>query len=151
MKPQLGLMLLMLALLTLSWSCEAEVPMKSSKYPQPGYIIDNDSDVATRERPPHEGEGMSMAFSYFKAAKDLKLIFRKRVMEPGSSVGYHEQTHDEIYYVVSGTGDLGMNEKIIPVGPGDAILTLAGSWHGLQQTGNEELVFFIVYEEQDEP
>ena len=151
MQSRLGLMLLTLALLTLSWNCETEAPMTSPKHPQPGYLIDNDSDVATRERPPHEGEGMSTAFSYFKAAKDLKLIFRKRVMEPGSSIGYHEQKHDEIYYVLSGTADLEMNGETIPVGSGDAILTLGGSWHGLQQTGSEELVFFIIYEEQDEP
>ena len=151
MKPHLKWTLTGLALLTICWGFAVERPAPAATESDHRYLIENDSAVATVEPPPHDGDGMSTAFSYFKSDTDLKLIFRKRVMRPGSTVGYHEQTHDEIYYFASGTADLQMNGKTIPVGPGDAVLTKAGSWHGVKQTGPTEMVFFIVYEEQPAP
>ena len=151
MKTERMWMFHVVLLLVTSWGLGAEPPGASAAESEPGYLIENDLDVAIQEPPPHDGAGMSTAYSYFTSLEDLKLIFRKRILQPGATVGYHEQKHDEIYYVVSGTADLEMNGKTIPVGPGDAILTRGGSWHGLRQTGTAEFVFFIVYEEQATP
>ncbi len=41
----------------------------------------------------------------------LSLVFRKRTFHPGSGVGYHEQTEDEIYYVLSGKGEMTLDGK----------------------------------------
>jgi mannose-6-phosphate isomerase-like protein (cupin superfamily) len=37
------------------------------------------------------------------------MVFRKRALHRGAAIGYHEQEEDEIYYVVSGTGELTLN------------------------------------------
>jgi mannose-6-phosphate isomerase-like protein (cupin superfamily) len=73
-------------------------------------------------------------------------VFRKRVLHPGSSIGYHKQERDEVYYILSGTGEMEMNGKTFHVKTGDAILTRPGSSHGLKQSGKDDLVIFISYE-----
>lgn len=73
------------------------------------------------------------------------MTFRKRVLHPGSAIGYHLQKEDEIYYIISGTGEVQMNGKTFPVKAGDAILTRPGSSHGLKQTGKDDLIIIINY------
>lgn len=74
------------------------------------------------------------------------MAFRKRILHPGSSIGYHLQKEQEIYYILSGNGELQMNGKTIAVTAGDAILTLPGSSHGLKPTGNDDLSVLITYQ-----
>ena len=112
---------------------------------QQGYVLEHEKDIAQEQPPPHDGVGMSTAYSFFAKAPGLKLAFRKRVLKPGSSIGYHLQKEDEIYYIESGTGIMKMNNDSFAVKTGDAILTRPGSSHGLQQTGNDELVVIINY------
>jgi len=78
----------------------------------------------------------------------LKTAFRKRILKPGSSIGYHLQKEDEIYYIISGNGKMQMNGKIFSVKPGDAILTRRGSSHGIAPNADHDLVILIVYEKK---
>jgi mannose-6-phosphate isomerase-like protein (cupin superfamily) len=112
-----------------------------------GYIIEQDATVATTEPGPHAGGGQTTAYSFFKTTPGLKLVFRKRALKPGSAIGYHEQKEDEIYYVLSGRGQMTLDGKTVDVGPGTAILTRTGSSHGLKQVGTEDLVILINYEQ----
>jgi mannose-6-phosphate isomerase-like protein (cupin superfamily) len=73
------------------------------------------------------------------------LIFRKRILRPGSSIGYHLREKDEIYYIVSGRGELTLNGKAIVVNAGDAILTRASNSHRLKPIDNDSLVVIINY------
>jgi mannose-6-phosphate isomerase-like protein (cupin superfamily) len=111
-----------------------------------GYILERDAEVAVEEPGTHKGGGRTIGYSFFKNAPDLKLVFRKRALKSGSAIGYHLQKEDEIYYVLSGRGEMTIDGKSVPVGPGDAILTRPGSSHGLKQTGAEDLVIMINYE-----
>jgi len=79
---------------------------------------------------------------------DFKFVFRKRILHPGSSIGYHKQERDEVYYIASGTGEMAMNGKTFTVKAGDAILTRPGSSHGLKTLGLESLTLFIAYENE---
>ena len=115
------------------------------RYQQQRYILEHEKDIAKEEPSPHKGAGMSTGYSFFANARGLKLTFRKRVLKPGSSIGYHLQKEDEIYYIESGTGIMKMNNESFTVKTGDAVLTRPGSSHGLQQTGNDELVVIINY------
>jgi mannose-6-phosphate isomerase-like protein (cupin superfamily) len=76
------------------------------------------------------------------------MVFRKRALKPGSGIGYHEQKEDEIYYVLSGRGVMTIDGKSFDVTPGTAVLTRPGSSHGLKQTGPDDLVILINYEQQ---
>jgi mannose-6-phosphate isomerase-like protein (cupin superfamily) len=113
-----------------------------------GYVLERDADVATIEPGTHNGGGQTVGYSFFKKVPRLALVFRKRALKPGSGIGYHEQKEDEIYYVLSGRGSVTIDGKPFDVGPGDAILTRPGSSHGLKQTGAEDLVIMINYEQK---
>ena len=115
------------------------------RYQQQGYILEHEKDIAKEERSPHDGVGMSTAYSFFAGARDLKFAFRKRVLKPGSSIGYHLQNEDEVYYIVSGTGMMKMNRDSLSVAAGDGVLTRPGNSHGLRQTGTDSLVVIINY------
>ena len=49
--------------------------------------------------------------------------------------------------MLSGRGELTLNGASREVGAGDAILTRNGDSHALRQTGDEDLVIFIVFDE----
>ncbi|WP_293788989.1 cupin domain-containing protein [uncultured Pedobacter sp.] len=110
------------------------------------YILQNDAEIAKQEPGTHNGGGKTIGFNFFSNAKNLKTAFRKRILKPGSSIGYHLQKEDEIYYVISGKGTMQMNGKTFAVKPGDAILTRPGSSHGIAPDADNDLVILIVYE-----
>jgi mannose-6-phosphate isomerase-like protein (cupin superfamily) len=110
-----------------------------------GYIIQRDAEVAEPQPGPHKGGGQTIGHSFFGKVPNLELVFRKRVLKPGSGIGYHKQAEDEIYYVLNGRGTMTLDGKDYEVGPGTAILTRTGSSHGLKQIGTEDLVIIINY------
>jgi mannose-6-phosphate isomerase-like protein (cupin superfamily) len=113
-----------------------------------GYVLERDADVAATEPGTHNGGGQTVGYSFFKKTPHLALVFRKRALKPGSGIGYHEQTEDEIYYVLSGRGTMTIDGKSFEVGPGTAVLTRPGSSHGLKQIGEDDLVILINYEQK---
>ncbi|MDB5003164.1 MAG: cupin protein [Mucilaginibacter sp.] len=111
-----------------------------------GYVLDHEKDIAVDDVGPHNGGGKSTAYPFFGKFKGNKVTFRKRILHPGSSIGYHLQEAQEIYYILNGNGELQMNGKTIHVTTGDGILTLPGSSHGIKPAGNEDLSMLIVYQ-----
>ena len=85
--------------------------------PASGYILEHEKDIAKNEPGPHEGSGTTTAYSFFTKATASKLVFRKRVLHPGSSIGYHLQKEEEIYYILSGAGEMTMNNEKFTVMP----------------------------------
>lgn len=113
-----------------------------------GYVLERDSEVAVEEPGTHNGGGRTVGYSFFRKTPNLKLVFRKRALRPGSAIGYHLQKEDEIYYVVSGRGEMTIDGKTFEVRAGDAVLTRPGASHGLKQVGSEDLVILINYEQE---
>jgi mannose-6-phosphate isomerase-like protein (cupin superfamily) len=111
-----------------------------------GYVIEHDPEVAKTEPGTHDGGGETVGYSFFKSVPNLKLVFRKRALHPGSGIGLHEQKEDEIYYVLSGTGTMTLDGRSVDITPGTAVLTRTGSTHSLKQTGRDDLVIMINYE-----
>ena len=111
-----------------------------------GYVVENDREVAKEEPGTHNGGGQTIGYSFFKNVPNLKLVFRKRALKPGSGIGLHVQKEDEIYYVLSGRGQMTLDGKTVDVTPGTAVLTRTGSTHSLKQVGTEDLVILINYE-----
>ena len=121
------------------------VPTAARQQQNDGYILEHEKDIAVEEPGTHNGGGMTTGYTFFKKAKDLKLVFKKRVLRPGSSIGYHLQKEDEIYYILNGTGEMQMNGKSFIVTAGDNILTRPGSSHGLRVVGKDSLTVIINY------
>ena len=114
--------------------------------PSPSVVV-NERDIATAQPGPHEGEGTTTAYPFFADATGFDLVFRKRALHPGATIGHHVNDKDEIYYVLSGRGRLTLEGEVREVGAGDAILTRSGDSHALAQVGAEDLVIFIVFDE----
>lgn len=91
------------------------------------------------------GDGTTTAYPFFAEAPGFELVFRKRALHPGASIGVHRNDKDEIYYVLSGEGELTTGDRTRVIGPGTAVLTRAGGTPGLRQRGDEDLVIFILY------
>jgi len=113
---------------------------------QQGHILEKEKDISVNEKGPHNGGGETIAYPFFSKVNDFNLIFRKRTLKPGSAIGYHLQEKDEIYYIISGTGEMTINGKSFTVSAGDAVLTRPGNSHGLKPAGNSELSLIINYE-----
>ena len=130
----------------------AHAGLVAMQAPEPGgIVIEHDADVARNEPGTHNGGGQTIGYSFFRTVPNMKLVFRKRAFKPGSGVGHHVQKEDEIYYVISGTGTMTLDGKTVDITPGTAVLTRPGSSHSLKQTGTEDLVVLINYEQQPRP
>lgn len=119
----------------------------ASRQTSGGYVLERDADVAVEEPGTHGGGGRTVGYSFFRKTPDLRLVFRKRAFKPGSAIGYHLQKEDEIYYVLSGRGEMTIDGKSFEVKAGDAVLTRPGASHGLKQVGPDDLVILINYEQ----
>jgi quercetin dioxygenase-like cupin family protein len=116
-------------------------------------IVERDAEVAVEAPGPHDGGGTTTGYLFFEKVPNPAIGFRKRVLHPGSAIGYHPHDGsepglgDEVYYVVSGRGELTLDGKKQEIGPGTAVLTRLGSSHGLRQIGSEDLVVILAWPE----
>lgn len=75
-------------------------------------------------------------------------------LPPGASTTphFHPRT-EEIYYILSGSGQMRIEAEIGPVGPGDAIAIPPGARHQITNTDDQPLVFLCccapAYEDAD--
>lgn len=109
-------------------------------------LIESEAAMAVHQPGPHAGGGDTTAFPFFSTAPDFRTAFRKRVLHRGSAIGYHRQDVDEVYYILSGTGEYTLNGVKRQVGPGTAMLTRPGDSHGLRPTGDGDLALIITYQ-----
>jgi mannose-6-phosphate isomerase-like protein (cupin superfamily) len=63
---------------------------------------------------------------------------------PGTLIEAHVDPMEEIYFVASGSGEIGVDDESQQVGPGDATWIPTGSSHYLLNNGDEDLVILVV-------
>lgn len=72
-------------------------------------------------------------------------LYAQVTIPPGCSLGIHEHKGEsETYYILSGRGTYHDNGTDRPIGPGDVTFTPDGCTHGLDNTGNEDIVFMAL-------
>jgi mannose-6-phosphate isomerase-like protein (cupin superfamily) len=113
------------------------------------FFVRTDAQSAKVETPPHAGKGKSTAYRYFDDVKDARVIFRKRALHKGASIGMHVLSHDEVYYVVSGRGEVTVDDTKREVGPDTAIFMHEGADVGIRQIGEADLVLIVSYPPAD--
>ena len=65
-------------------------------------------------------------------------------LAPGKEIESHVDPMEEIYFVLSGSGEMGVDNESRQVGPGDATWIPTGSPHHLLNNGDAELVILVV-------
>jgi mannose-6-phosphate isomerase-like protein (cupin superfamily) len=108
-------------------------------------VVIDERQTLVREPPPHAGAGMSSAWRMSDAIPNRNMEFRKRALDPGATIGLHVLGHDEVYYVVSGTGIVTSDGVQKPLSPGMAAYLYRGANVGIAQTGAEPLMLIISY------
>ena len=108
-------------------------------------VVIEEASTRREEPPPHGRIGMSTAYRISDAVPGRTMEFRKRVLHPGSAIGAHVLTHDEVYYVLSGRGEVFSGTDKRAVGPGTAAYLYSGENVGMKQVGREPLTLIIAY------
>ncbi|HMO74753.1 MAG TPA: cupin domain-containing protein [Sphingopyxis sp.] len=112
----------------------------------PPMVVIDEAATVREEPPPHGAIGMSTAWRISDAVPAPRSFeFRKRALHVGAAIGIHPIDHDEIYYVLSGTGIVHSDGEERELGPGMAAWLYKGAKVGIRQTGDEPLVLIIAY------
>lgn len=65
-------------------------------------------------------------------------------INPGEEIVLHYHPEEELYYIISGTGTVTLDDEEVPVGPGTAVYIAPNVVHGQRPTGNEPLYMVAV-------
>lgn len=133
----------MLALIfaALALPAQAAAPQAAA----PKAVIVHEQDVMREEPPPHGAIGMSTAYRISDAVPGRAMEFRRRVLHVGAAIGLHPIDHDEVYYVLSGQGDVTSDGVTTRLTPGVAAYLFRGAEVGIKQVGAEPLNLIISY------
>ncbi|MFT3997523.1 MAG: cupin domain-containing protein [Asticcacaulis sp.] len=108
-------------------------------------VIVDERTIEKTEPNPHGRIGLSTSYRISDQAPNRSMEFRKRVLHPGSAIGLHLIDHDEVYYVVSGTGEVTSDGETRPLSAGMAAYLYSGANVGIRQTGKDPLTLIISY------
>lgn len=110
------------------------------------FVVLHEDDTCAEEAPPHGGTGQSTAYHISDAAPAPRaLTFRKRVLHAGASIGLHALTHDEVYYVLSGEGEVASDGQTRHMQAGMAAYLYEGAVVGIRQLGTAPLALIVSY------
>ena len=89
---------------------------------------------------------MSTAFRISDAVPQPRTMeFRKRVLHVDAAIGLHPIAHDEVYYVLSGEGEVTSDGETKKLTSGMAAYLYTGAIVGIKQIGKEPLALIISY------
>ena len=71
--------------------------------------------------------------------------FRKRVLHRGAAIGLHRIDHDEVYYVLSGVGDVTSDGVTQRLEAGLAVYLYKDAVVGIKQMGRKPLTIIVSY------
>ncbi len=111
----------------------------------PAMVVVDEKDVVKREAPPHGQIGMSTAYRITDAVPGRNMEFRRRVLDKGAAIGVHPIAHDEVYYVVSGEGEVESDGVKRRLSAGMAAYLFDGAKVGIRQLGEAPLSLIISY------
>lgn len=73
------------------------------------------------------------------------------VFTPGTELAPVKHETEEVAYVVSGTGELRLDDETVPFRSGDALHIPAGVWHAVANTGGEDVVMVFGFPHPEYP
>jgi mannose-6-phosphate isomerase-like protein (cupin superfamily) len=112
----------------------------------PAMVVVHEADMKREEPPPHGAIGMSTAYRISDAAPQPRAMeFRKRVLHKDAAIGLHPISHDEVYYVLAGEGDVTSDGVTARLKPGMAAYLYKNAVVGIKQIGRKPLTIIISY------
>jgi len=111
----------------------------------PPMVVIDERQVMRDQPPPHGAIGMSTAYRISDGVPQRTMEFRRRVLHVGAAIGIHPIDHDEVYYVLSGEGEVTSDGHTARLGPGMAAYLYSGAQVGIRQLGSEPLNLIISY------
>jgi len=73
------------------------------------------------------------------------------VFTPGTVLAPVKHETEEVAFVVSGSGELRLDQEAVPFGAGDAVHIPAGVWHAVANTGDSDVVMVFGFPHPDYP
>jgi quercetin dioxygenase-like cupin family protein len=73
------------------------------------------------------------------------------VFTPGTVTASVKHETEEVAYVVTGTGELRLEERAVPFAAGEALHIEPGVWHAVANTGDEDVVMVFGFPHPDYP
>lgn len=112
----------------------------------PAMSVIDERATRREEAPPHGAIGMSTAYRISDAAPEPRAMeFRRRILHRGAAIGEHPIAHDEVYYVLDGTGEVVSDGRRAMLRRGMAAYLYKGAVVGIRQTGFRPLSLIISY------
>lgn len=108
-------------------------------------IVVDEADVRREEPTPHGRIGTSTAYRISDQVPGRTMEFRKRTLHPGAAIGLHPLAHDEVYYVLSGEGEVQSGAHKQRLTAGMAAYLYDGATVGIRQLGTKPLVLIVSY------
>lgn len=100
------------------------------------FVVVNERNLAQQESP-HGAIGMTTAYRYTDNVENAAVALRRRTFHPNSEWGDHEIGHDQIYYVVSGEGEITSDGVTRRLTAGMAAYVFKGAVVRVKQIGAE--------------
>lgn len=118
----------------------------------PPMAVIDERDTVREEATPHGAIGMSTAYRISDAAPAPRTMeFRRRVLHKGAAIGTHPIAHDEVYYVLSGEGEVVSDGKRAVLKAGMTAYLYDGAVVGIWQRGEQPLSLIIAYPNPPRP
>lgn len=112
----------------------------------PPMVVVREDEVKREEPPPHGAIGISTAYRISDAVPAPRAMeFRKRVLHKGAAIGLHPISHDEVYYVLSGKGEVTSDGVMQKLQPGMAAYLYKNAVVGIKQLGKKPLTIIVSY------
>lgn len=90
-------------------------------------------------------ERLNIQFSVTRAPFPTEVLDPRFVrIPPGRNNENHKHAHETIFVVLKGSGEVHVDERVVPVEAGDLIFVPRWSMHQSRNTGSEELVLLAV-------
>ena len=70
---------------------------------------------------------------------------------PGTATAMLSHATEELAYVLSGRGELRLDDDVVPYGPASALYIPAGVWHAVANTGAEPVTMVFAFPHPDYP
>jgi len=83
-------------------------------------------------------------FNPEKEPLELRYSLAQAWLNPGKTSLLHRLKTSEVYYIITGTGEMEIDGEKAVVGPGQAVYIPPGTAQRIRNTGEEELVFICI-------